>query len=112
MENKPAVQIDTFREPELIKAGDYKLGLGYCLNPPKVDCRVIAEDNYQILMAKIEALELENKELKKENEGLINDCKTIDKKREEMRINFLERVDFYDKENEKLRLKIKELEGK
>ncbi len=38
-----------FIEPLLIKAGDSKLGLGLSHNPPKVDCRVISEINYQLL---------------------------------------------------------------
>lgn len=36
-------------EPKLIKAGDKRVLLGYAEMPPKVDVRVIAEDNYQEL---------------------------------------------------------------
>ena len=36
-------------EPKLIKAGDKRVLLGYAKMPPKVDVRVIAEDNYQEL---------------------------------------------------------------
>lgn len=33
--------------PQLIKAGDKRVSLGILASPPKVDCRVIAEDNFQ-----------------------------------------------------------------
>ena len=33
--------------PALIKAGDLKLGLGKSMSPPKIDCRVWSEDQYQ-----------------------------------------------------------------
>jgi len=33
-------------EPELIKAGDSRLRLGMLGRPPRVDCRVVAEENY------------------------------------------------------------------
>lgn len=33
--------------PELIKAGDKRVLLGILSSPPKVDCRVISEDNFQ-----------------------------------------------------------------
>ena len=36
-------------EPKLIKAGDKRVLLGYAEMPPKVDVRVITEDNYQEL---------------------------------------------------------------
>ena len=36
-------------EPKLIKAGDKRVLLGYAKTPPKVDVRVITEDNYQEL---------------------------------------------------------------
>lgn len=36
-------------EPILIKAGDSRVKLGIKNEPPKVDCRVIAEDLYQTL---------------------------------------------------------------
>ena len=38
-----------FIEPNLIKAGANNLGLGFSNTPPKVDCRVIAEEGYQRL---------------------------------------------------------------
>ena len=38
-----------FIEPELIKAGDNRVRLGYWQEAPKLDCRVISEDNYQLL---------------------------------------------------------------
>lgn len=38
-----------FIEPELIKAGDGRVRLGFWQEYPKVDCRVISEDNYQLL---------------------------------------------------------------
>ena len=34
-------------KPELIKAGDLRVKLGYNNEPPKVDIRVVAEDEYQ-----------------------------------------------------------------
>ena len=33
--------------PHLIKKGDNTIGLGQSMSPPKVDCRVWAEDSYQ-----------------------------------------------------------------
>lgn len=39
-----------FIEPVLIKAGDFRLRLGETLELPKVDCRVISEDQYQMLI--------------------------------------------------------------
>jgi len=36
-------------EPILIKAGSNLLKLGLNENPPKVDCRVIEETNYQVM---------------------------------------------------------------
>ena len=39
-------------EPILIKAGDTALKIG--LEPPQVDCRVVAEDYYQRMIKKIE----------------------------------------------------------
>jgi hypothetical protein len=39
----------TFIEPELIKAGDNRVRLGFWQVAPIVDCRVITEDNYQLL---------------------------------------------------------------
>ena len=33
--------------PHVIKKGDNRIGLGQSMSPPKVDCRVWAEDSYQ-----------------------------------------------------------------
>ena len=33
--------------PHVIKKGDNSIGLGQSMSPPKVDCRVWAEDSYQ-----------------------------------------------------------------
>jgi hypothetical protein len=47
------------KEPVLIKAGSNLIRLGEnCSQPPKVDCRVVAEDYYQQLInkSKVEAL--------------------------------------------------------
>jgi hypothetical protein len=49
-----------FKEPELIKAGDERVKLGFASAPPLVDCRVIAEDNYQILMESLLSKDREN----------------------------------------------------
>jgi len=60
---------DNFRfvEPQLIKAGSDKIMLG-AINPqyPKVDCRVIWEDNYQYLMGIRESYHT----LKQQNEDM------------------------------------------
>lgn len=47
--------------PELIKAGDNSLGLGPNTSPPKVDCRVWAEDQYQLIVKILE--EVRNKDI-------------------------------------------------
>ncbi len=52
-----------FTEPELIKAGDTRLKLGVLGQPPLVDCRVIAEANYQTLLSEIKEKDLIIKEL-------------------------------------------------
>ena len=39
-----------FKEPLLVKAGSNLLKLGVLGVPPKADCRVIAEEQYQVLM--------------------------------------------------------------
>ncbi len=39
--------------PQLIKAGDLRLKLGWNSVPPKVDCRVVAEEYYQGMLKKI-----------------------------------------------------------
>jgi hypothetical protein len=54
-----------FKEPELIKAGDERLKLGVFMGgqPPLVDCRVVAEDNYQTLMSEIKEKDLIIEEL-------------------------------------------------
>ena len=41
-------------KPELIKAGDTRVKLGFLEQPPKVDCRVIAEDEYQRMIKLLE----------------------------------------------------------
>ena len=49
--------------PELIKAGDLRVRLGESMTPPKVDCRVIAEDLYQEivdLIAEIKTNDISN----------------------------------------------------
>jgi hypothetical protein len=43
------IKFNRMTEPKLIKAGDKRVLLGYVEMPPKVDVRVIAEDNYQEL---------------------------------------------------------------
>ena len=40
---------ENFIEPLLIKAGSDNLSLGLLKSPPKNDCRVVSEDNYQLL---------------------------------------------------------------
>ena len=52
-----------FQEPELIKAGDPRLKLGVLGQPPLVDCRVVAEANYQCLLSEIKEKDLIIKEL-------------------------------------------------
>jgi len=37
-------------KPILIKAGDSRVRLGFPGTPPKVDCRVVAEDEYQEML--------------------------------------------------------------
>lgn len=49
--------IEKAPEPELIKAGSSRLGLGITLQPPKVDCRVVSEDRYQKLIKAEEQLQ-------------------------------------------------------
>ncbi len=44
-------------EPILIKVGDSRVLLGSPGRPPRADCRVISEDNYQYLKNRIKALE-------------------------------------------------------
>jgi hypothetical protein len=45
------------KKPELIKAGDTRVKLGIFNQPPKVDIRVVAEEEYQRM---IELLERKN----------------------------------------------------
>jgi hypothetical protein len=54
-----------FTEPELIKAGDTRLKLGQFSQPPLVDCRVVAEANYQTLLSEIREKDLIIKELER-----------------------------------------------
>lgn len=41
-------------KPELIKAGDTKLKLGVLGEPPKIDCRVVSENEYQKMIELLE----------------------------------------------------------
>lgn len=52
--------------PHLIKAGDNTIGFGQTMSPPKVDCRVWAEDSYQ------EVLEILKEVRKKDIETYVN----------------------------------------
>ena len=36
--------------PRVIKKGDNTIGLGQSMSPPRVDCRVWAEDSYQEIL--------------------------------------------------------------
>ena len=45
-------------KPVLIKAGDTRVKLGICNQPPKVDCRVVAEDEYQRMINLLERAEM------------------------------------------------------
>ena len=55
----------------LVKAGDDKVKLGYWSRPPKVDCRIIAEELYQEILSALEKpidqQESNVKEFKKNN---------------------------------------------
>lgn len=54
-------QIEYKPEPVLIKAGSSLIRLGEnCNQPPKVDCRVLAEDYYQMLVRKAKACDRNN----------------------------------------------------
>ena len=44
-------------KPELIKAGDARVKLGICNQPPKVDIRVVAEEEYQKMIKLLERAE-------------------------------------------------------
>ena len=52
--------------PDLIKAGDNSIGLGPTMSPPKVDCRVWAEDQYELIVKILEEVR------KKDIESYIN----------------------------------------
>ena len=54
---------DEFIEPILIKAGDQRLGLGMSKQPPLIDCRVIADVNYQMLKKAYDKSKLTDREL-------------------------------------------------
>ena len=41
-------------KPELIKAGNNLLKLGYLEEPPKVDCRVVSEEEHQKMINLLE----------------------------------------------------------
>ena len=53
-----------FIEPKLVKAGSNLIKLGYLNASPKVDCRVISEDQYQMLKKAYDSLLQEQKEEK------------------------------------------------
>ena len=55
-------------EPIFVKAGDIRLKLGHNSEPPKVDCRIVAEDYYQRMIKKIE----QRDELLEASKALIN----------------------------------------
>ena len=46
------------RKPVLIKAGDTRVKLGVFSEPPKVDIRVVAEEEYQRMIKLIERAEM------------------------------------------------------
>ena len=46
--------------PNLIKAGDSRILLGKSQTPPKVDCRVWAEDSYQEVLEILKAVRKED----------------------------------------------------
>jgi hypothetical protein len=48
--------IPNFIEPGLVKKGDDRLKLGRFSEAPLVDCRVLSEDNYQLLINTIISL--------------------------------------------------------
>lgn len=48
--NKAFDGITVYREPELIKAGDERVLLGMLRTPPKLDVRVVEEENYKLLI--------------------------------------------------------------
>ena len=50
-------------EPKLIKAGDVRVLLGIHGTPPRVDCRVVAEDYYQEMLKGITYLKEKHQEL-------------------------------------------------
>lgn len=63
-----------FIEPILIKAGSDLLRLGQMKTKPRCDCRVISEDNYQLLKEAYDNTQKEHEKLKDEvikafNEG-------------------------------------------
>ena len=69
-----------FIEPILIKAGDDRVLLGQFKQPPKVDCRVISEDQYQKLVKESDSLPCVIETLKSKIDGLSEkDRKQLDK---------------------------------
>lgn len=84
-EGKATGSLVVYREPELIKAGDERVLLGMLRTPPKLDVRVVEEENYKLLIKppktleerdqivkKLQAMEFK-KELPSELEEIIND---------------------------------------
>lgn len=62
----------TKSEPELIKAGSPLLRLGANATPPKVDCRVVAEERYQEMLTESKQLQQGVQELEKVIQGAMN----------------------------------------
>lgn len=67
---------DEFIEPLLIKAGSDVLGLGISKTPPKVDCRVISECNYQLLLSK------KNPKTAEERDQIVKELQAMEFKKE------------------------------
>jgi hypothetical protein len=64
---------DKFIEPHLILAGSNEITLGVFKLAPQVDCRVISEDNYQLLLKHLpKEPALEQKARKKAEDALRN----------------------------------------
>jgi hypothetical protein len=137
MKNKPAVQVDTINgcEPILIKAGDTRLGIGRNFEPPEVDCRVLAETTYQKMKDQISETKTitytekdfkemvngwneERGKLEKEKDGWRKECSIAEMKHYRLLGEFIGTLkgicsnEIPEELKEKLRLKIKELEGK
>jgi len=61
-----------FIEPELIKAGDTRVKLGYNSEPPKVDIRVLSEETYQLLITAYNDMNKISEKVNELNEVLNN----------------------------------------